>query len=113
MIPCTADLNDDLFAQSDLQVRLVDHTRAEEVGSRTRNRPMLTLLLAAFDVDSEVDVRISPIDLAERHVERHAIVEVEQRRHIVVRPCGRGGQERYRQTEAYTCSEAHGSPPCA
>src|SRR5690349_15986042 len=101
VISSTADLDGYFFAKCALEVRLGDIAGSEEIRRRPFDRPRLTLFRTAFDIHREVDVRISPIDLAECAVQRHAIVEVEERRHVVVRPRGRPGQEeRYSHTDS-------------
>src|SRR5689334_8766677 len=84
----TTDFGRNHLADIGFDVRAIDALLPEEDGRGALDRPGLHLRLVGLGlaVHEHVDVGIAPIQLRERAGHRHAVVEVEQRRHVVVGP---------------------------
>src|SRR5687768_2737495 len=88
----TAGFHLDRLLHRRLEVLLANITLPEESGRGSLERPGFHLALLVLHINEQIDVRIPPIDLAERAGGGEPLAEIKQGRHVVVRQ-GRAGEE--------------------
>src|SRR5262249_24608179 len=85
LVPRATHFNGQGLPQIALEIGLANVTNPEPCRRGPLSLPALGGAGAALHVDRQVRVGVPPVDLGQRAVQRDAIVEVEERRHVVMR----------------------------
>ena len=90
------DFQLDGFAQRLLEIRFGRVSASEEDRRRPLRLPSFDLAVVPFGVHENLNVWISPIKLGERARQSHAVIEIENGGHVVVRLrcCGQQGHSK-------------------
>lgn len=108
-----ADLHGDGLSDAGFEISLSDIADPEEAGRGALTLPALNRATGAFYFDREVGVWVAPIDSSETACEGDAVVEIEDRSHVVM--ClnltdQQGGEKEWQKPQEPD-SRSQGIPP--